>query len=91
MKALVAALAVVLIVAPAFAQPAAQPKPPAGRPQPKAATPERTPARVDPRAVLRALEEAFTAVADRVTPAVVNVSSVPDSSEIGRASWRERV
>jgi Do/DeqQ family serine protease len=90
MKALVAALAVVLIVAPAFAQPAAPSKPPAGRPQPKAATPERPPARVDPRAVLRALEEAFTAVADRVTPAVVNVSSVPDSSASERSGGEDR-
>ncbi|OGL02011.1 MAG: hypothetical protein A3I14_14970 [Candidatus Rokubacteria bacterium RIFCSPLOWO2_02_FULL_73_56] len=30
-----------------------------------------------PRAILRALEDAFTEVADRVTPAVVNVSTVP--------------
>ena len=33
--------------------------------------------KLDPRAVLRALEDAFSAVADRVTPAVVNVSTVP--------------
>jgi Do/DeqQ family serine protease len=32
--------------------------------------------RPDARAVLRALEDAFSAVADRVTPAVVNVSTV---------------
>jgi len=32
---------------------------------------------VEPRAILRALEEAFSDVADRVTPAVVNVSTVP--------------
>ena len=31
----------------------------------------------DARGLLRALEDAFTAVADRVTPAVVNVSTVP--------------
>jgi Do/DeqQ family serine protease len=31
----------------------------------------------DPRAVLRAMEDAFTRVADRVMPAVVNVSTVP--------------
>ncbi len=31
----------------------------------------------DPRSVLGALEAAFSAVADRVTPAVVNVSTVP--------------
>ncbi len=37
----------------------------------------RAESKLDPRAVLRALEDAFTAVADRVTPAVVNVSVVP--------------
>ncbi len=54
-------LALLLILA--FTAPAvAQP-----RPAPK----------VDPHAVLRALEDAFSAVADRVTPAVVNVSAIP--------------
>ena len=80
MKALVAALAVVLVAAPAFAQPAARPKPTPGRAQPKAGVPERNAAKADPRVLLRALEEAFTSVADRVTPAVVNVSAVPDKS-----------
>jgi Do/DeqQ family serine protease len=32
--------------------------------------------KIDPKAVLRSLEDAFTSVADRVTPAVVNVSTV---------------
>src|SRR5919106_783876 len=32
---------------------------------------------LEPRALLHALEDAFTTVADRVTPAVVNVSTVP--------------
>src|SRR5207249_10022456 len=32
---------------------------------------------IDPRAVLRAMEEAFSAVADRVMPSVVNVSTTP--------------
>jgi Do/DeqQ family serine protease len=36
----------------------------------------RTPPTPDPRALLHALEDAFTTVADRVTPAVVNVSTV---------------
>ncbi|HUF91716.1 MAG TPA: DegQ family serine endoprotease [Candidatus Limnocylindria bacterium] len=31
---------------------------------------------IDPKAVLRSLEDAFTSVADRVTPAVVNVSTI---------------
>src|SRR5687767_1526997 len=70
MKALLAALAVFLLVAPAVAQTAGKPRPNAGRAQSKTD--------VDPRAILRALEDAFTAVADRVTPAVVNVSGVPD-------------
>jgi Do/DeqQ family serine protease len=43
---------------------------------PAAAQPRSEP-KVDPRAVLRALEDAFSAAADRVTPAVVNVSTVP--------------
>src|SRR5213083_1774554 len=38
---------------------------------------ERTQPKLDPRALLHALEEAFTTAADRVTPAVVNVSAVP--------------
>ena len=38
---------------------------------------ERPASRPEPHAILRALEDAFTAVADRVTPAVVNVSTVP--------------
>src|SRR2546426_4874521 len=37
----------------------------------------RTQPTLDPRALLHALEEAFTTVAARVTPAVVNVSTVP--------------
>jgi Do/DeqQ family serine protease len=37
----------------------------------------RTQPTIEPRALLHALEEAFTTVADRVTPAVVNVSTVP--------------
>jgi Do/DeqQ family serine protease len=36
--------------------------------------------KVDPHAVLRAMEEAFSSVADRVMPAVVNVSTVPKKS-----------
>ena len=41
---------------------------------------ERPPA---PPALLRALEDAFTAIADRVTPAVVNVSAVPKRTAAG--------
>ena len=46
-----------------------------------------------PQAVLRAMEEAFTAVADRVTPAVVNVSTVahknPSASQEELERFRE--
>ncbi len=43
---------------------------------------QRTEPKVDPRALLHALEDAFTGVADRVTPAVVNVSTVPKRSAV---------
>ena len=58
----------------------AQSGPPAARPP---APPDKRPPavrppapKIDARAVLQAMEEAFSAVADRVTPAVVNVSTV---------------
>jgi serine protease Do len=38
------------------------------------------PPKIDAHAVLRAMEEAFSSVADRVMPAVVNVSTVPKKS-----------
>jgi S1-C subfamily serine protease len=41
-----------------------------------AAAQSRAETKIDPHAVLRAMEEAFTTVADRVMPAVVNVSTV---------------
>jgi len=37
---------------------------------------QRSAPKIDPKAVLRSLEDAFTSVADRVTPAVVNVSTL---------------
>ncbi len=43
---------------------------------PPAAAQSRPETKIDPRAVLRAMEEAFTAVADHVMPSVVNVSTV---------------
>ncbi len=70
------ALTLVLLVglaSPIGAQ-SAPARPPAAadkRPPAKAAGPK-----IDARAVLQAMEEAFSAVADRVTPAVVNVSTV---------------
>ena len=63
MRTAVALLLVFASVLPAAAQP---------RTPPKADAPK-----IDARAVLRALEDAFSAVADRVTPAVVNVTTVP--------------
>ena len=66
MKTGVVILLLALFAVPAWAQPRPEPKPtaPAAKSAPRAA-------RVDPRAVLRSLEEAFSAVADRATPAVV--------------------
>ena len=69
MRTLAALVLVLLTVIPAHAQKRPEPKPP----EPKA----------DARALLRALEDAFTAVADRVTPAVVNVSTVPKRGHPG--------
>ncbi|HEX3177193.1 MAG TPA: Do family serine endopeptidase [Methylomirabilota bacterium] len=74
MKRSVAALLLLLLVTPAWAQ-TARPRP---KPDSKADA-----ARVDPHAVLRAMEDAFSSVADRVTPAVVNVSAVPDRPAAG--------
>src|SRR5436853_663522 len=51
---------------------------------------ERTQPKLDPRALLHALEEAFTTAADRVTPAVVNVSTVPRKQPAEEAPERFR-
>ncbi len=45
---------------------------------------------VDAKSVLRALEDAFSAVADRVTPAVVNVSTVPKKTPAATPEEQER-
>jgi Do/DeqQ family serine protease len=82
---------VVALATPAWAQsgPARAPapkKPPASdtrRPSPPAPA-------VSPRAVLQAMEEAFSAVADRVTPAVVNVGTTPRRPAPGSAEDPER-
>src|SRR2546430_15892384 len=50
----------------------------------------RTQPTLDPRALLHALEEAFTTVADRVTPAVVNVSTVPRKQSAEETTERFR-
>jgi Do/DeqQ family serine protease len=70
------ALTLVLLVgltAPACAQ-SAPAKPPAAGDKRGAVRPSGP--KVDARAVLQAMEEAFSAVADRVTPVVVNISTV---------------
>jgi len=65
-------LLVAALAAPAWAQPAPS-RPPAADKRAPAKPPSPT---IDARAVLQAMEEAFSAVADRVTPSVVNVSTV---------------
>src|SRR4029453_15439810 len=79
MKTGLALLLVFAVAFPAWAQPPtprapSAPKPPAAARQPSAKPPA---AKLDPHAVLEAMEEAFSSVADRGTPAVVNVSTVP--------------
>src|SRR2546428_14163613 len=48
----------------------------------------RTQPTLDPRALLHALEEAFTTVADRATPAGVNVGTVPPQQSAGEPPER---
>src|SRR5437870_6534133 len=71
MHSLIALVFVLLLATPAWAQ--QRPAAPEPRPAPK----------TDPRAVLRAMEDAFSAVADRVTPAVVHVSTVQKKGAAG--------
>src|SRR3989442_392293 len=67
---------IVLVFALLFATPAwAQSRPATAEPRPAP--------KMDPRSVLRAMEDAFSAVADRVTPAVVHVSTVPKKTPGG--------
>jgi Do/DeqQ family serine protease len=76
MKVMVAVVAGLALLPALPAQAQAPPSAPR-RSRPAPPTPESSaPVKPDPRAVLRALEDAFSAVADRVTPAVVNVSTV---------------
>ena len=69
MRFVSALLVSLLLAVPAWGQSRPRPAPPAAPP--------------DARTILRSLEEAFTAVADRVTPAVVNVSTVPNRAAGG--------
>jgi serine protease Do len=91
MRTALALFVVTALAAPVWAQPAPA-RPPAGPPP---AVDKRAPARppgarVDARAVLQAMEEAFSAVADRVTPAVVNVSTVSRRPAPGSAEDPQR-
>jgi Do/DeqQ family serine protease len=92
MKTAAVLLFFVSLALPAWAQSA----PPAGPAKPASPADRRPPARqaaapkVDARAVLQAMEEAFSAVADRVTPAVVNVSTVPKRPAPGSSDDPER-
>src|SRR6185436_2747579 len=93
MKAALALLLVLAVALPVWAQPAAPkspaaPKPPAPSAKPPGAKPPA--AKLDPHAVLQAMEEAFSSVSDRVTPAVVNVSTVPKRGTGGSEEQRFR-
>src|SRR4051794_14866825 len=92
-------IAVALSLFVALALPAsAQTTPPAapGALKPGAGVENRQPAskppsqKIDARAVLQAMEEAFSAVADRVTPAVVNVSTIGKRPALGGGEDPER-
>jgi Do/DeqQ family serine protease len=74
MKTSVALFLFVTVAVPAWAQSPPPASPRAARPP--AADKRPAPAKIDARAVLQAMEEAFSAVADRATPVVVNVSTL---------------
>jgi serine protease Do len=92
MRLALALLLITALAAPVWAE-SASPKPSAG-PAPAAGDkrpPAKPPAgKIDARAVLQAMEEAFTAVADRVMPAVVNVSTVSRRPAPGSADDPQR-
>src|SRR5438094_9955318 len=94
MKIAVAVLLFVAVALPASAQSTAPAGPSPAKP-PAAADKRQPPAKapaqkIDARAVLQAMEEAFSAVADRVTPAVVNVSTVSKRPTPGSGDDPER-
>ncbi|MGH2847288.1 MAG: S1C family serine protease, partial [Thermoleophilaceae bacterium] len=84
---LIAALATPAWAQSAPSRPPAVKKPPVSDRRQSPAPPRPT---VDARAVLQAMEEAFSAAADRVTPAVVNVSTTPRRSTPGSADDPQR-
>jgi serine protease Do len=80
MRSVVALVLIALLATPAWAQ--SSPRAPATKKPPPSE--RRAPApTADARAMLQAMEEAFSAVADRVTPAVVNVSTTPRRGAAG--------
>ena len=93
MKTAVAMSLLLAVALPAWAQSAPPAAPGAAKPatadkrQPAAKSPGQ---KIDARAVLQAMEEAFSAVADRVTPAVVNVSTIPKRTPPGTTDDPER-
>ena len=93
MKMAVALSLFVLLALPASAQ---TPPTAPGAGKPGAGAEKRQPAskpptqKIDARAVLQAMEEAFSAVADRVTPAVVNVSTIGKRPTLGGGEDPER-
>jgi serine protease Do len=96
MKAAFALLLLLVMALPVWAQPAA-PKSQAAPKSPAASTPPPSKpgakppvTKLDPHAVLQAMEEAFSSVSDRVTPAVVNVSTVPKRGSSGSDEQRFR-
>src|SRR5262247_1564934 len=98
MKAALTLLLVLAVALPVWAQPAAPKSQPAPK-APAASSPPAAPAKpgakppaakLDPHAVLQAMEEAFSSVSDRVTPAVVNVSTVPKRGSSGSDEQRFR-
>ena len=93
MKTAVAMSLLLAVALPAWAQSVPPAAPGAAKPatadkrQPAAKSPGQ---KIDARAVLQAMEEAFSAVADRVTPAVVNVSTIPKRTPPGTTDDPER-
>ena len=89
MKTAVALMLFVVVAVPAAAQ-SPSPAPGAARPEKRQPAVKPPAQKLDSRAVLQAMEEAFSAVADRVTPAVVNVSTVPKRPVPGSGDDPER-
>jgi Do/DeqQ family serine protease len=89
MKIAIALVILAVSAAPAWAEsPAAPSRAKPARADKRAGTPPAP--KIDARAVLQAMEEAFSAVADRVTPAVVNVSTLPKRAAPGSGDEPER-